>query len=248
MTEDFERLRERLRPECDSLIAQYPDRRSALLPIMHLFVAEEGYASKEAMRCCAQMLELTPATVESVVSFYTLFFQKPVGKYMLQVCRNLSCTLNGAEDIMAYFREQLGVGHFQTTADGTFSYEEVECLAACDRAPCMQVNLEFVYDLTPQKIGEMLAAMRSGTYEVAALPQRKRPERSWAVEQGSQIARGERSAGGVGVEDADDAGGIGDSSGIIMLDRILSDPARFAGRTRERTVQEPAAILESMQE
>ena len=92
---------------------------------------------------------MTPAVVESTVSFYTLFFRKPVGKYMLQVCRGLSCAINGAEDIMAYFREKLGIGHLETTPDGLFSYEEVECLAACDRATCMQVNLEFVYDLTP---------------------------------------------------------------------------------------------------
>ena len=90
---------------------------------------------------------------------------------MLQPCRGLACAINGAEDVMAYFREQLGVGHLETTADGLFSYEEVECLAACDRAPCMQVNLEFVYDLTPAKIDEMLAAMRAGTYAVEPLAQ-----------------------------------------------------------------------------
>lgn len=248
MSSDFEELRERLRPECERLIAQYPDRRSALLPIIHLFQSEEGYASREAMRAAAEMLELTLATVESVVSFYTLFFQRPVGRYMLQVCRNLSCLLGGAEDIMAYFREQLGIGHLQTTADGTFSYEEVECLAACDRAPCMQVNLEFVYDLTPQKVDEMLAAMRAGTYAAAPLPQRAKPATSWIVKPDGEIARGERSTGAQNVTDPDDAGGIGDSSGIIMLDRILRDPARFAGRTRERVVEEPAAILEAMRE
>ena len=90
---------------------------------------------------------------------------------MLQVCRNLSCIINGAEEIMAYFREQLGVGHLETTADGLFSYEEVECLAACDRAPCMQVNLRFKYDLTPKMIDDMLAAMRAGTYDVKPRPQ-----------------------------------------------------------------------------
>jgi NADH-quinone oxidoreductase subunit E len=246
--DNFAALRERLRPECERLIAQYPDRRSALLPIMHLFVAEEGFASQDAMRACAQMLDLTPATVEAVVSFYTLFFQKPVGKYMLHVCRNLSCTLNGAQEIMAHVRDRLGIGHLQTTGDGMFSYEEVECLAACDRAPCMQVNLEFVYDLTPQKLDDMLAAMRAGTYSVGPLSQTKQPERTWIPSEDQEIARGERSPGGVGVEDPDDAGGIGDPSGIIMLDRILSDPARFAGRTSERVVQEPGAILEAIQE
>ncbi|MBV8726567.1 MAG: NAD(P)H-dependent oxidoreductase subunit E, partial [Candidatus Eremiobacteraeota bacterium] len=139
MTQEFKDLVERLRPELEALIAQYPDSRSAMLPIIHRFQAEQGYASPEAMRTCAELLKLPVSVVESTVSFYTLFFRKPVGKYMLQVCRNLSCTLRGAEDIMAYFREKLGIGHLQTSSDGLFSYEEVECLAACDRAPCMQV-------------------------------------------------------------------------------------------------------------
>ena len=100
---------------------------------------------------------------------------------MLQVCRGMACTINGAEDIMAYFSEKLGVGHLQTTDDGLFSYEEVECLAACDRATCMQVNLEFVYDLTPQKIDEMLSAMRAGTYAVAPMAQTATPGRTLGI-------------------------------------------------------------------
>ena len=145
-------LREELRAQCEEIIARYEYPRSALLPLIHLFQEHEGYASPQAQRAVAEMLNLTPAVVESNVSFYTLFFRKPVGKYVLQVCRGLACAINGAEDIMAYFREKLGIGHLQTTDDGLFSYEEVECLAACDRAACMQVNLEFVYDLTPAMI------------------------------------------------------------------------------------------------
>ena len=136
------------------------------------------------MAAIAQLLELTLAVVESTVSFYTLFFRRPVGKYMLQVCRICRASINGAEDIMAYFREQLGIGHLETTEDGLFSYEEVECLAACDRAPCMQVNLDFVYDLTPKMIDDMLAAMRAGTYDVhAAGANRSSPARTWKVPQ-----------------------------------------------------------------
>lgn len=247
-SETFNELCERLRPRCEKLVAQYPSKRSALMPIMHLFVDEEGYASREAMRFCADLLQLTAADVESVVSFYTLFFQRPVGKYMLQVCRNLSCTLNGAQDIMAYFRERLGIGHLETTDDGVFSYEEVECLAACDRAPCMQVNLEFVYDLTSQKIDEMLPAMRAGKYETSALPQTQRPGRTWIVRADQEVAQGRRSSGAIDVEDPDDAGGLGDPSGVIMLDRLVADSARFAGRTRERAVEEPAQILEAIGE
>src|SRR5271166_4015815 len=124
---DFAALLERLRPECDEIIARYERKRSALLPIMHLLQEHEGYVSGDAMRAAAEMLGLTTAEVESTVSFYTLLYRRPVGRYMLQVCRGLACAINGAEDIMAYFREKLGVGHLQTTADGLFSYEEVEC-------------------------------------------------------------------------------------------------------------------------
>ena len=239
----FAELYARLRPQCEALIAQYPDSRSALIPMMHLFQSEEGYASTEAMRAIAEMLHLTPATVESTVSFYTLFFRKPVGKYMLQVCRNLSCTMNGAEDVMAYFREQLGIGHLETTQDGVFSYEEVECLAACDRAPCMQVNLEFVYDLTPKMIDDMLAAMRGGTYAVAPMAQTQSPPRTWILQQGAQVSTGAKSAGARDQHSPDNAGGL-DKDGVIMLDRIILDRERFTGRTRERLAIEPAAVLD----
>ena len=246
--EQFAALYGKLRPQCEALIAQYPDSRSALIPMMHLFQAEEGYASQDAMRAIAEMLNLTTATVESTISFYTLFFRRPVGKYMLQVCRNLSCSMNGAEEIMAYFREQLGIGHLQTTDDGLFSYEEVECLAACDRAPCMQVNLEFAYDLTPRMIDDMLAAMRGGTYAVKPWPQTGKPPKTWILNQDDQVARGHKSPGADRVSNPDNPGGIGDVSGVIMLDRIILDRERFVGRTRERLVNEPDVIVDVVRE
>jgi NADH-quinone oxidoreductase subunit E len=222
-----------VRPECDAIIAQYEDRRSALLPMAHLFQEHEGYVSTNAIAAIAHLLAITPAAVESTVSFYTLFFRKPVGKYMLQVCRNLSCILNGAEEIMAHFRERLGVGHLETTADGFFSYEEVECLAACDQAPCMQVNLEFVHKLTRSDVDDLLAALRAGSHGVQPLVQTKPPERTWSVAQDT----GRKSKGGIGVPDADNAGGIGDRTGIIVLDRFLADPS-FAQRSSERLTRE----------
>jgi NADH-quinone oxidoreductase E subunit len=237
---DFAGLLKRLKPQCDEIIAQYEQKRSALLPLVHLFQEHEGFASSEAVHAISEMLDLTPAVVESTISFYTLFYRKPVGKYMLQACRGLACTLNGAENIMAYFREQLGVGHLETTPDGLFSYEEVECLAACDRATCMQVNLNFVYDLTPQMIDDMLAAMRTGTYEVAPLKQTKEPERTWTLRQDLQVSHGDKSAGAQDQSDPNNPGGL-DRDGIIMLDRILADEPRFKGRTKERLANlEPA--------
>lgn len=235
---DFPALLERMRPELETLIAQYEEKRSALIPMMHRFQEEEGYVSREAMWTAAEMLDLTPAIVESVVSFYTLFFRKPVGKYMLQVCRGLSCVIGDAEEMMAYFREKLGIGHLETTEDGLFSYEEVECLAACDRATCMQINLEFVYDLTKEKIDTMLAAMKAGTYEIAPMAQTRKPEKTWKV---PQDIRG-KSPGAQGVADPNDPGGVGDRSGVIMLERFTQE-RWIAGRSKERLVQEAAAWL-----
>ena len=242
--EAFPELAARLKPECERIVAQYEHKRSALLPMMHLFQQHEGYVSREAMRFAAELLEVTPAVVESTVSFYTLFFRRPVGKYMLQVCRGLSCTIGDAEDIMAYFREKLGIGHLQTTPDGLFSYEEVECLAACDRATCMQVNLEFVYDLTPAAIDEMLAAMRAGTYPVAPMAQTEEPPSTWKVRQDGEVSTGRKTPGATDVESPNNAGGVGDASGIIMLDRIVNKEVAFHEGTRERAVRDSRAVVE----
>jgi hypothetical protein len=152
----------------------------------------------------------------------------------------MSCQLNGAEDIMGYMREKLNVGHFETTYDGRFSYEEVECLAACDRAPCMQVNLEFVYDLTRDKVDEMLRAMYGGTFEAKPLPQTVKPGRDWRVGQEPP----KRSPGAQGVRDPNDPGGIGDPTGLRMLERIVEDPRLTEGRpTSERLVRDGVAIV-----
>jgi hypothetical protein len=139
---------------------------------------------------------------------------------------------------MRYFREKLGIANLETTADGTFSYEEVECLAACDRAPCMQVNLEFLYDLTPQKIDEMIAAMHAGTFEVPPLPQSVAPGPNWHV--GQDPAK--RSPGAQGVTNPNAPGGIGDASGRRMLERLAADPGPVAARpTSERAIAEGPA-------
>src|SRR5580704_6594909 len=228
--QNFAALLERLRPECETLMARYEQKRSALLPIVHLFQGHQGFVSLEAMNAAAEMLEMSPAEVEAVVSFYTLLYRRPVGKYVLQVCRGLSCSINGAEDIMAYFREKLGIGHLETTGDGLFSYEEVECLAACDRATCMEVNLEFVYDLTPAKVDELLESIRAGTYGVAPMTQTLPPGRTWEIAQNDQIASGRKSPGAVRVEDPDNAGGVGDASGTIMLDHLINRDVYMFGR------------------
>ncbi|MGZ3520034.1 MAG: NADH-quinone oxidoreductase subunit NuoE family protein [Vulcanimicrobiaceae bacterium] len=245
--EGFAALCQRLLPQCRTIIAQYETSRSALLPIIHLFQEHEGYVTQNAMRATAEILELSPAVVESTVSFYTLFFRKPVGKYMLQVCRGLACTINGADDIMAYFREKLGIGHLQTTDDGLFSYEEVECLAACDKPTCMQVNLEFVYSLTPSMIDEIIEAIRAGTYPVKPLVQTAMPERTWMLAQDTQVSLGGKSPGAEGVVDPNNAGGL-DKDGIIMLDRLILQEPRLRGRTKERLANADPAMLKVIED
>jgi NADH-quinone oxidoreductase subunit E len=229
----FDELYARLLPEIERFIGLYEEKRSALIPMAHLFQEHEGYVSANALAAIAYHVGESLAAVESTISFYTLLYRRPVGKYMMQICRNLSCLLNGAEEIMAYAREKLGIDHLQTTDDGVFSYEEVECLAACDRAPCGQVNLEFVYDLTREKIDAMVAAILAGTYEVAPLVQTAKPGRSWKVEQDTGL----KSAGALGVADPNNAGGIGDPSGLKMFDLIVGRP-QYETRSNERLVHE----------
>jgi NADH-quinone oxidoreductase subunit E len=232
---DFGAVVAQVEPEARRLIAQYPGgcERSALLPILHAFQNVEGWLSPEAMERAAEWLAVPVSVVESTASFYTLFHRRPVGRYMLQPCRNLSCTLAGAGAIMAHFRAQLGVGHNQTTSDGLFSYEEAECLAACDRAPCMQVNLHFYYDLTEAKVDAMLQAMRDGTFDAPPLPQTATPGPDWRVSPDA----GKKSPGAQGVSNPNDPGGLGDASGVRMIERLAKDPAPVQSRpTSERLV------------
>lgn len=239
---DFAAIAARVEPEAHRLIAQYPagQARSALLPILHAFQDIEGWVSPEALAQCATWIGEPLSVVESTASFYTLFHRKPVGRYMLQPCRNLSCVINGAGEVMRHFRERLGIGHLETTDDGLFSYEEAECLAACDRAPCMQVNLHFIYDLTKEKVDTMLAAMRDGTYDVAPWPQSVPPGPNWAV---SQEAK-KKSPGAQGVSDPNNSGGLGDASGNRMIERLARDSYPVDVRpTSERLVAEGSTRL-----
>jgi NADH-quinone oxidoreductase subunit E len=229
----FDALYARLLPEIEPLIAQYEQKRSALIPLAHLFQEAEGYVSADAQAAIAYLVGEPLAVVESTISFYTLLFREPVGKYMVQICRNLSCILNGADDIMAYARQQLGIAHLETTADGLISYEEVECLAACDRAPCAQVNLEFVYDLTRESVDAMIAAIRAGTSEVRPLVQTAKPGRTWKVDADA----GRKSAGAQSQSNPNNAGGIGDTSGVAMFDLIVGK-VQYESRSSERLVRE----------
>jgi NADH-quinone oxidoreductase subunit E len=129
------------------VIARYPlgRQRSALLPLLHLVQAEEGCVTAEGVDFCARQLGITAAEVHAVASFYTMYKRHPVGDWLVSVCTNLSCSLVGGQDVYDRLSKKLGVGHDQTTADGTITLEHAECLAACDYAPVLTVNYEF-YD------------------------------------------------------------------------------------------------------
>ncbi len=231
-------------PEARRILGLYPEgqERSALIPILHAFQNVEGWVSPEALAQTAQWTGVPRSVVESTASFYTLFHRRPVGRYVLQPCRNLSCIINGAGPVMARFRERLGIGHLQTTSDGLFSYEEAECLAACDRAPCMQVNLQFVYDLTPERVDELIDAMRAGTFAVPPLPQSAIPGPDWHV---GQDVHG-KSIGAQDVGSPNDPGGLGDATGVRMIERLARDPHPIDVRpTHERLIAEGAERLTS---
>src|SRR3990170_516236 len=124
--------------EVGRLQGLYPDKRGALLPVLHLAQEVYGYVSPEVEVYVAELFELSPAHVHEVVTFYTLFFQRPVGRHVISVCHNLSCSLRGAEDVVAYLEERLGVEAGETTVDGRITLLRVECLCACEAAPMMQ--------------------------------------------------------------------------------------------------------------
>jgi NADH-quinone oxidoreductase subunit E len=124
----------------EGLIAPYPERSAALLPILRAVQEESGCVSAEAEAWVAAKLGIPPIRVREVISFYTMFRRKPAGITTIQVCRNLSCTLAGAEDIIGFLKEKLRVGPDGTTSDGRITLETVECLGNCDHAPCLQID------------------------------------------------------------------------------------------------------------
>lgn len=136
--------------------ARYPHPRSALMPALHIVQGELGWLPREALVQVADLLGLTPAEVLSVASFYTMYNRRPVGKYLIQVCTNVSCSLLGAEHLLEHISRKLGIGVGETTPDGLFTLVEVECLGSCGTAPVMQVNERYYEQLTAAKVDEIL--------------------------------------------------------------------------------------------
>jgi NADH-quinone oxidoreductase subunit E len=138
------------------LVSQYPWKRSALIPLLLYAQDEVGYLSDEVIRDIAKRVELTELEVRNVISYYSLLRTRPAGKYVVQVCTNISCMLWGAEELLEHCSKRLGVDHKQVTSDGTFSVEEVECIGACSWAPAVQVNYDFHLNVTPETMDKIL--------------------------------------------------------------------------------------------
>jgi NADH-quinone oxidoreductase subunit E len=138
----------------------YPDPRGALLPVLHMAQDTFGHVSLEVEQYVAGLFGLSPAHVHEVVTFYTLFFQKPKGRHVVAVCHNLSCHLAGAQDILAHVKRRLGIEAGETTEDGRVTLQAVECLCACEAAPMMQVDDRYELHLTPEKVDRILEGLR----------------------------------------------------------------------------------------
>jgi NADH-quinone oxidoreductase E subunit len=151
------------RARFDELIKRYPEdrRRSAVLPALYLAQYQQGYITANAIRHVAGLLGITRADVEDVVSFYTMFYTRPMGKFVLQVCRTLSCALNGAERVTEGLMDTLNIKPGETDPTGTFTLLEVECLGACDRAPVVMVNDAWHECQRPEDAGKLVDDLRS---------------------------------------------------------------------------------------
>ena len=144
------------------MIRRYPRPKSALIPLLHLAQEQDGWVSDEAMAHLAELVGVTPAEVRGTCTFYEMFKLHPVGKYMINICTNLSCQLLGAEELLHHAEQTLGIRAGGTTEDGMFTIEDVECIAACTEAPCIQVNYRFGMRLTTDDLDDIIAALRAG--------------------------------------------------------------------------------------
>ncbi len=157
-----EETRARLAADSAAIMARYPEQRSALLPMLHLVQAEDGYVSPRGIAFCAQQLGISNAEVSAVATFYTQYKRHPNGDYTVGVCTNTLCAVMGGDAIWEELSDHLGVGHDETTDDGAITLERIECNAACDYAPVVMVNWEFFDNQTPASAVELVDTLQAG--------------------------------------------------------------------------------------
>jgi NADH-quinone oxidoreductase subunit E len=147
-----------LEKRLEKLMTSYPPgrSRSALIPMLMYCQDEIGHVSEDVIQECAKRLGLTRLQVDEVIGYYSMLHKKPMGKYHVQVCTNISCLLRGGEELYHHTSKKLGIGHKQVTSDGIFSLEEVECMGACSWAPAVQVGYDFYHNVTPEQLDRLL--------------------------------------------------------------------------------------------
>lgn len=148
------------------IIARYPEKRSAVMPLLYLAMSEEGWLTEKGMEQVGLLLDMTSAQVQSVASFYTMYKRERTGRYLISVCTSISCMLLGADDVLHAVEDESGVPHGETDSDGVLSVEHAECLGACGGAPAVQVNYELIEGVTPEKSRELVAWLRNTTPEM----------------------------------------------------------------------------------
>ena len=151
---------EKTRKKIDEIVARYPQKEAAILPLLHIAQQEFGCVSPDTEKRISDILGVKPIRVREVMTFYTMLNREPVGKYHIQVCSNLSCSLLGAEKLIDYLKEKLGIEPGQTTEDKKFTLSHVECLGACEQAPCMMVNFDYFGNLDKKKIDKILDGLK----------------------------------------------------------------------------------------
>jgi len=144
------------------IISRYPRPKSALIPLLHLAQEQDGFVADDAMEHIAELVGVTPAEVLGTCSFYEMFKREPVGKYLINVCTNISCQIMGGYELLEHAEESLGIKAGSTTPDGMFTIEDVECIAACTEAPCLQVNYRYFYKVTPDDADALLDDLQHG--------------------------------------------------------------------------------------
>lgn len=158
-------LSEKYAKEIEGILARFPTKKSAALPLMHLAQSEYGNLSREAMKEVADILDLDPTHILSLAGFYTLYHEEKVGRYVLEVCNDLACALRGADEFLEMASRKLDIPVEGTTNDGMFTLKGVMCLAACDRAPMLQCNLKFEEHLDEAKFDELISRLRQEAAE-----------------------------------------------------------------------------------
>ena len=144
------------------IVSRYPVAKSATIPLLHLAQEQDGYVTDDAMEHIAELVGTTPAQVLGTCSFYEMFKREPVGTYLVNICTNISCQIMGGEELLHHAEHSLGIKSGSTTADGMFTIEDVECIAACTEAPCLQVNYRYFHKITTDEFDELITDLRAG--------------------------------------------------------------------------------------